>query len=189
MISGFRLSLGGASERYGVTPDLAVYGKALAGGFPVSALAGSAELMAPFGTGAVTHAGTFNASVMAMAAVVASLQHLRDELPYARVEAHGRALREGLLERARAHGVPLRLQGVPMAFHASFGVDAEVHDARGLEALDRAGYWRSRRRLARPRGVGRGRRHLVHVGAPTASSELEAVLGRVDEAFAQGAAA
>src|SRR5690606_4269085 len=45
VISGFRLALGGAAQRYGVTPDLATYGKAMAGGWPVAALAGRADLM------------------------------------------------------------------------------------------------------------------------------------------------
>ena len=77
VITGFRLALGGAAERFGVTPDLAIYGKAIAGGFPVSAIAGKAEFMQRFGTGEVNHSGTFNACVMAAAAVVASLRVLR----------------------------------------------------------------------------------------------------------------
>ena len=70
VITGFRLALGGAAERFGVTPDLATYGKAMAGGFPVAGLAGRGDLMERFATG-VNHSGTFNASVMACAAVTA----------------------------------------------------------------------------------------------------------------------
>ncbi|HVR32557.1 MAG TPA: hypothetical protein VMS74_07590 [Acidimicrobiia bacterium] len=57
MISGFRVALGGAVERYGVRPDLATYGKAMAGGWPVAALAGSRPMMERFGTGEVNHSG------------------------------------------------------------------------------------------------------------------------------------
>ena len=65
-----------AAERFGVTPDLAVYGKAMAGSWPVAALAGRAELMEPIGTGEVNHPGTFNANLMGMAAVAATLRML-----------------------------------------------------------------------------------------------------------------
>jgi glutamate-1-semialdehyde 2,1-aminomutase len=185
VISGFRLSLGGAAARYGVTPDLAIYGKALAGGWPVSALAGSAELMAPFGTGVVTHAGTFNASVMAMAAVVAAITTLRDDPPYARIEAHGNALAQGLLERAHAHDIPLRIQGVPMAFHASFGDATPVYDARGLDALDRAGYAAFTPKLAE-HGVWVAGRGIWYTSAAHGAAELEATLSRAEDAFAEG---
>jgi glutamate-1-semialdehyde 2,1-aminomutase len=57
VITGFRLALGGAAEYFGVTPDLAVYGKALAGGWPVAALVGRADLMDLIGQG-VNHSGT-----------------------------------------------------------------------------------------------------------------------------------
>jgi glutamate-1-semialdehyde 2,1-aminomutase len=53
VITGFRLALGGAAERFGVIPDLATYGKAMAGGWPVAALAGRGDLMERFGTGDV----------------------------------------------------------------------------------------------------------------------------------------
>ena len=56
-ISGFRVALGGAAERYGVHPDLAVYGKAMAAGWPCAALAGRRDLFADVASGAVTHAG------------------------------------------------------------------------------------------------------------------------------------
>ena len=71
-ITGFRVALGGAAERYGVHPDLAVYGKAMAAGWPCAALAGRRDLFADVASGAVTHAGTFNGNTIAAAAVLAS---------------------------------------------------------------------------------------------------------------------
>ena len=62
VITGFRAALGGAQGRYGVTPDLTTMGKALASGFPVGCVAGRRDLMEGIGTGAITHAGTFNAT-------------------------------------------------------------------------------------------------------------------------------
>jgi glutamate-1-semialdehyde 2,1-aminomutase len=63
VIPGFRLALGGAQQHYGVTPDLAVFGKAVAGGFPVSLLAGRRQFMQGLSDGRVIHAGTLNAHV------------------------------------------------------------------------------------------------------------------------------
>ena len=70
-ISGFRVALGGAAERYGVHPDLAVYGKAMAAGWPCAAIAGRRDLFADVTTGEATHAGTFNGNTIATAAVLA----------------------------------------------------------------------------------------------------------------------
>jgi glutamate-1-semialdehyde 2,1-aminomutase len=138
VITGFRVAPGGAAARFGVVPDLAVYGKALAGGWPVAALAGRRELMEPFGSGRVNHSGTLNANVMAMAAVTASLGVLCDDPPYERVERVGRRVLEGVAPLGRAAG--LRVQGLPMAFHASFGDAAEVTDYRSLQSRDAARY-------------------------------------------------
>ena len=65
VITGFRLALGGAQQRFGITPDLSTFAKAMAGGYPVAALVGKRELMALFGTG-VNHSGTYNANVMSV---------------------------------------------------------------------------------------------------------------------------
>src|SRR5580698_2663886 len=85
-ISGFRVALGGAAERFGVFPDLAVYGKAMAAGWPCAALAGRRDLFADVATGALTHAGTFNGNTIAAAAVLASLDELENREVYAHVE-------------------------------------------------------------------------------------------------------
>lgn len=135
VISGFRVAAGGAAERYGVTPDLATYGKAMAGGWPVSALAGRTEMMERFGTGEVNHSGTFNASVMACAATAAALRRLTQDPPYQRISDLGGRLMTGLAGLAADHGLDLHLQGVPVAFHAGFG-EGPVTDYHSLQSLD-----------------------------------------------------
>ena len=188
VITGFRVALGGAVERYNVVPDLAVYGKALAGGFPVAALAGPGELMERFGSAEVNHSGTFNASVMAAAAVVASIDALVDDPPYDRAEAHGHALMDGLTRLGRAAGVPLRVQGPGVGFHASFASDGsdpggiEVHDLRGLQALDAERYKRFARRLAE-NGVWVAARGVWYVSAAHGQAELYAALAAVERAL------
>ena len=182
VITGFRVARGGASERFGVVPDLAVYGKALAGGWPVAAVAGSEALMARFGSGEVNHSGTFNASVMAMAAVHSTLSLLRDDPPYARIEQHGQALMAGIAELARSHDLPLRIQGLPVAFHASFGDDTTVFDYRDLAARDAARYAQLSRALAEA-GVWVAGRGIWYVSAAHGQRELDVALSRIESAI------
>jgi glutamate-1-semialdehyde 2,1-aminomutase len=143
VITGFRLALGGAVEYYGVQPDLATYGKALAGGWPVAALAGRAEVMDVLSDGRVNHSGTFNGSVMAAAATIATLSMLRDEPPYERIAAYGRALMTGLDDLSKNVGFPLVVQGLPVAFHVSpSGVARSSLGTLELHhALASAGVW------------------------------------------------
>ncbi len=184
VITGFRLAPGGGAERFGVTPDLATYGKAMAGGWPVAALAGRGELMERFADG-VAHAGTFNASVMACAAVVASLDLLRDDPPHGRVESHGEAVMRGIRDLAKVHDVPLRAQGLGMAFHVSFGDDDTVHDLRGVRALDLARYRAFADRLV-DHGVWVAGRGIWYVSTAHGDAERDAVLERFDAALSAG---
>ncbi|MFN8621683.1 MAG: aminotransferase class III-fold pyridoxal phosphate-dependent enzyme [Chloroflexota bacterium] len=140
VISGFRVALGGAVERFGVTPDLATYGKAMAGGWPASALAGRAELMDPVGTGAVNHSGTFNGNVMACAATIATLDLLASDPPYERLAAVGGRLMTELASLGREAGLPLNVQGLPMAFNASIGGPAVARSLEEVNQRDREAY-------------------------------------------------
>ncbi|MGW4397672.1 aspartate aminotransferase family protein [Amycolatopsis nivea] len=85
VIAGFRIARGGVAEKYGVLPDLSVYGKAMAGGFTQSAVVGRAELVDQV-TAGVTHAGTFNANPIALAAVEATMRVLADPAVYETLE-------------------------------------------------------------------------------------------------------
>ncbi len=114
VVTGFRLALGGAQERFGVTPDLATYGKAIAAGMPLSAVAGSAEVMKVVVDGLVPHVGTFNCAPPAAAAAKAALDVYRERSPemYGRLDASAAALAEGLAEAALEAGVPLKVHRV-----------------------------------------------------------------------------
>jgi len=76
VITGFRLDLRGAQGFYGVTPDLATYGKAVGGGVSFSVLAGKARYMELISAGTVVHAGTLNGNPLSLAAAKAALQAL-----------------------------------------------------------------------------------------------------------------
>ena len=183
VITGFRLGPAGAAGLFGVTPDLAVYGKAMAAGWPVAALAGRSDLMERFGTRDVNHAGTFNANVMAAAATLAALESLSDDPPYERIRTVGNALMEGLLGIAAEASVPLHVQGFPAAFHVSFGDEDEVVDFRSLQRLDAERYRRLAERLVGA-GVWVASRGIWYLSAAHGHSELETTLARAATALA-----
>ncbi|WP_426366994.1 aminotransferase class III-fold pyridoxal phosphate-dependent enzyme [Streptomyces sp. E-08] len=85
VIAGFRIARGGAAERFGVRPDLSVFGKAMAGGFTQSAVVGRADLIDQV-TDGVVRAGTFNGNPVALAAVQAAMGALKDPSVYETLE-------------------------------------------------------------------------------------------------------
>jgi glutamate-1-semialdehyde 2,1-aminomutase len=120
VITGFRLGLGGAQGRYGVKPDLTVLAKALASGFPLSAVVGSAEVMSVADSdGPVRHIGTYNGSPISVAAANATLETLKRggrEL-YRELDARAARLAEGLRDAAAAVEAPLVVNQVGAVLH------------------------------------------------------------------------
>ena len=113
VITGFRLGLSGAQGYFGVTPDLATFGKAVASGFTLSCLAGRRELMELIALGRVNHSGTFNSNVAAMAAAYASLEELErdDGRIYGRLFDLGQTLMDGIRDLAREKGADVLVRG------------------------------------------------------------------------------
>lgn len=101
VMSGFRVALGGAIERFGVEPDLVTYGKVIGGGLPVGAFAGKKDIMSRLAPeGNVYQAGTLSGNPLAMAAGLATLLELKANPPYEQLEAITAALSQGLKEIA-----------------------------------------------------------------------------------------
>jgi glutamate-1-semialdehyde 2,1-aminomutase len=110
VMTGFRLSLGGAQARYGVRPDLTTLGKIVGGGLPCGAFGGRAEIMehlAPLGP--VYQAGTLSGNPLAIAAGIATLRHLIDhqDVIYAKLENTAAAIADGVAGIAEEAGVTL----------------------------------------------------------------------------------
>jgi len=113
VMTGFRVHRGGAQALYGVTGDLATFGKVIGGGLPAAAYAGQAELMeqvAP--SGPVYQAGTLSGNPLAMRAGLETLELLDAPGAYERLEAAAARLERGLVEAAAATGVPLTVNRV-----------------------------------------------------------------------------
>jgi glutamate-1-semialdehyde 2,1-aminomutase len=142
VITGFRVGPGGAQEKLGVTPDLTLFGKAVASGFPVAGLAGRADLMDLFATGKVMHGGTYNSQAVAMAATVATLRTLKAPGTYDRLARQGMRLMRGVADAFAESGVAASVNGFPEIFHVAFGLDAPPENYRDILATDRAGYVR-----------------------------------------------
>lgn len=103
VITGFRIARGGAVVRYGVSPDLVVLAKAIAGGYPMAAIAGRADIIDQM-TAGVTHAGTYNGNPVVLAAAAATLDALAQPGVYEDFERRGAALAAGFREAFAREG-------------------------------------------------------------------------------------
>jgi glutamate-1-semialdehyde 2,1-aminomutase len=135
VITGFRVSPGGAQELTGVLPDLTVMGKVVGGGLPAAAYGGSVELMeriAPAGD--VYQAGTLSGNPLAVAAGITALQLLADS-SYACLTATTTALAEGLRAAAESAGRPVQVAHTTGLLTVFFS-EEPVHDYAGAAACD-----------------------------------------------------
>jgi glutamate-1-semialdehyde 2,1-aminomutase len=135
VISGFRVSRGGAQERSGVTPDLTILGKVIGGGLPAAAYTGPRtfmEMVAP--AGSVYQAGTLSGNPLAVAAGLATLR-LLDDGAYLRLEQTTRALAQGLSAGAREAGVPAKVTWAP-GLLTLFFTGGEINDLASVQACD-----------------------------------------------------
>ena len=124
VITGFRWSPGGAQSRYGVTPDLCVLAKILAGGLPGGAVAGRRDIMDQLDPAAakaagrekIGHQGTFNANPLCAAAAVATLQLVETTEACAQAEAAAESIRKGMRHVLVEEQVPWGIYGEASAF-------------------------------------------------------------------------
>lgn len=113
VMTGFRLSPGGAQQLLGIQPDITTLGKIVGGGLPVGAYGGSAKVMSHvLPEGKVFQAGTLSGNPLATAAGATTLRTLRDDPPYDKLESLSERLASGLKEAAESAGVPHTLARV-----------------------------------------------------------------------------
>lgn len=118
---------GGAQEVYGVTPDICTIGKSLGAGWPLSAIAGKAELMDRFKpVGDVAHSGTFNAPLPCILGGLTFLEQIRSPEFWQTINSLGERLTAGLDEIAKRSPVPVRFQSHGSRFGIIFGTREPV---------------------------------------------------------------
>lgn len=138
VITGFRVALNCAQGVLGVTPDIATFGKALAGGVPMAAVAGKKEILDLLLERRVIGAGTFNGYPYGVAASLVTLKILeRDNGAYYRkIDELQKSLMDALKEISRRHGIPTLIQGPKGVFLFQF-IDREVaYSVRDLRGAD-----------------------------------------------------
>jgi glutamate-1-semialdehyde 2,1-aminomutase len=120
VITGFRVNLGGAQAHYGVTPDLAIFAKAISNGYPISVLAGKREWMKPIAEGKVIHAGTANAGNPSIAAALATVTVMQRDRVHEKMARLGQRLASGLRRAAADAGQRVLVQGPGPMVHLAF---------------------------------------------------------------------
>lgn len=139
VITGFRLGLGGAQEYYKITPDLSIFAKAIASGYPISAIVGKREWMEEIESARVIHAGTMNTSNATVAAALATIEVLeQDPQTYERMFRLGQRLMEGLRAAAQAAGQNLLVQGAGPMLNTCFTDLVEIKNYRDSLRTDKA---------------------------------------------------
>jgi len=184
VITGFRMNLGGAQTHYGVTPDLATFGKAVGGGVPLSVIAGRREILEQLFASNVAFGGTFNGNPISLAGAHATLAELsaNDGTLLRNANRIGAELMGGIREIGRKRSVPLLITGFGTAFSIHFTSRTELREYRDILEDDTA--LRAEFLLAAlAEGVyclpdGRFYLSVVH-----GKREVEATLEAIDRAF------
>jgi len=117
VMTGFRISYGGAQERFGVTPDLTTLGKVIGGGLPVGAYGGRKEIMSMVSpSGPMYQAGTLSGNPLAMTAGIKTLELLKQEGTYEKLEALTKKLVDGIVTAAKESNIAIHGQSISAMF-------------------------------------------------------------------------
>lgn len=190
VVTGFRLALGGAQEYFGVVPDLAAYGKALACGYPLSAIAGRADVMAmadPSRKGKSAYAyvsGTLSGNPLCCSAALATIDELSKPGTFDELNAMGAKYRSGLSAVFSSHGIPAQVIGVGAMFQIFFSSTPIASYQDQLHA-DRNRF-EDFARLMFAKGVFVSRRAKNYISTAHTEADLDRVLSAADAICANG---
>ncbi|MCD9021588.1 aspartate aminotransferase family protein [Cohnella silvisoli] len=181
VITGFRLGIGGAQERFGITPDLVTVGKALGGGIAISAVGGREAIMKLVDDGVVSHLGTLNGNGVSTAAAIATIRELRKNngAAFAHMEGLTGTLVEGIRSLFKQHEVPGIVNQIGPVFNVMFTEEAEVRDFAAYNRRDSAKYARFAELmldegvLVRPNG-------LWYMSTAHGEADIEKTLSAID---------
>lgn len=131
VVTGFRTSTGGAQKKYGVTPDLSTFSKAIASGFPLSVVCGKKQIMEEFiPTGNVFFAGTFNAHPLSLSVASVVIDKLNDGKVHSQIAKLGDSLRSFISNTIKNNELNACVQGVDSMLTVAFGCKSFVHGIR-----------------------------------------------------------
>ncbi len=152
VMTGFRISYGGAQSRYGVTPDLTTMGKVIGGGLPVGAYGGRADIMSMVApAGPMYQAGTLSGNPLAMTAGIKTLELLSQEGTYAKLEATTNRLINGIIEICKEAGWPVTGSSISGMF-GFYLCEGPVRNFEEAKATDSARFGKLHRAMLE-RGV------------------------------------
>jgi glutamate-1-semialdehyde 2,1-aminomutase len=184
VMTGFRVALGGAQQRYGVGPDLTTFGKIIGGGMPVGAYGGRRELMEQIApAGPIYQAGTLSGNPVAMAAGLAMLELVQAPGFHQGLERTVDALCDGLEAAAREAGVPFSTQRVGGMFGLFFS-HGPVDTYAGAVACDTVAFKRFFQAMLQ-RGVylAPSAFEAGFISSAHGATEIEATLAAARDAF------
>lgn len=183
VITGYRLSLGGAQALTGVTPDLAVIGKAMGSGLPIGAVAGTAQAMEPVASGRLLHRGTYNGNPLSVGAAIACIDHLNRHADriYPRIDGLAADLAGHIRDAACRHGVACAVNRVGSAIQIALGLER----MDSLNDTARADFDATQRLAGSllERGVQIIGRGLLYLGAAHDADDIAQTAAAFDAAF------
>ena len=183
VITGFRLAPGGAQERFGVMPDMSVFAKAIANGWPLSAVVGRSDIMEMSRPGGeVLYGGTYNGHQATVAAASVCLDKLKDGRVQRHLEEATRQLGERFNTLAEDRGIAARLEQFGGQFQVFF-IDRPITDYRSACVADAQRYKAFQKEVV-ARQVWLSAGHLFHHGVTFAHSQED--IDTIITAFEQG---
>jgi len=189
IVTGFRIAWGGAQERYGVIPDLACYGKAVSGGFPMAMIVGRGDVLSVLDARSrpreqvvwATH--TLNGNPICAAAGCAALDVLAAPGIYDQLHRIGGRLRAGIVEAGNRHGFAVQAPGEDAVFGVRFTDRRPLRTWMDLTTADKALGWRWAMELLK-RGLLVNPNEKFYISIAHTDADVEHTLTVVDEAFA-----
>ncbi len=193
VVTGFRIAWGGAQERYGVVPDLATYGKAMSGGFPMAAIAGRADVMRHLDARRSERArlvwasGTLNGNPISATAGLAALEVLARPGAYDSLHATGSRLRREIKTIGARHGFAVQTPGEDAVFGVRFTEREDLRSWADLLTADTALGLRWAVELIK-RGILVNPNEKFYISTEHSTADVDRTLEAVDAAFAEMAA-
>jgi glutamate-1-semialdehyde 2,1-aminomutase len=189
IVTGFRIAWGGAQERYGVVPDVACYGKAMSGGFPMAAVVGRANVMAVLDVRQrpraevvwATH--TLSRNPIGATAGCAALDALAQPGVYDRLHQTGSRLRAGIVAAGERHGFAVQTPGEDAVFGVRFTARKPLRNWIDLTTADKELGLRWALEMIR-RGILINPNEKIYISIAHTDADVERTLAVADEAFA-----